>query len=380
MKLLFITHNASRSGAPLVLLYFMRWIKKHHSHIEMDILYVSGGVLEPEFNALCSKSFHYSSSKAQKKASLLRRVFNKILKKISVKHLNPNDTFFKSLADNTYDVVYANSVVSLPLADNIKQFSSKTKLIVHVHELQTIIKTLVPNFRALLPKVDHYIAVSEQVKENLITNWNISPNLITVIYEFGVLYPKQLKSNPSTFIVGASGLSYWRKGNDVFLQVARFMKKHYPNLEIGFKWVGNEYLDKPIIDADINKLGLHETVEFVGEIENPEMLYNEFDVFLLLSREDPFPLVCIEMAHLKTPIICFDKASGSSEVIKKGGGFVVRYLDVEAVCEKIVYYYQNRDQLNNDGETIYKLFKDFTPDKICPQLFEVINDTYKEIY
>src|SRR5690606_10497838 len=124
-----------------------------------------------------------------------------------------------------------------------------------------------------------------------------------------------------------SGLVDWRKGYDVFIQVARYIKKQRPELDIQFTWVGSiSKTNRIIIEEDLLKLGLKETVSFVEELSNPYNVYNSFDVFLMCSREDPFPLVCIEMGMLLKPIICFEKATGTAEIISKGGGEIVAYL------------------------------------------------------
>lgn len=150
------------------------------------------------------------------------------------------------------------------------------------------------------------------------------------------------------------------------------------NDDVKIGLIGNFGNDEHIIKADIKKMGLEDIVEFVGEQANPVTFYNNFDVLLLTSREDPFPLVCIEVAHLEKPIICFNKASGTTEIIKKGGGFVVPYLDVSAMAEKIMWYYSNPDKVITDGEKAKELFSGFTAHKMIPLLYEQIKSLINE--
>ena len=123
---------------------------------------------------------------------------------------------------------------------------------------------------------------------------------------------------------------------------------------------------------DIEKLGLQNTVRFIGEVDNPSSYYNDFDVFAMTSREDPFPLVCIEVGMLGKPIVSFDKAVGTNEVISEAGGFIVPYLDIETMAEKIMNYYNNPELVKSHGELNEKAFSQFTPELICPQLFDII--------
>ena len=45
-RILFIGHEATRSGAPFVLLHLINWLKAHCSQHEIDILLLRGGDLE----------------------------------------------------------------------------------------------------------------------------------------------------------------------------------------------------------------------------------------------------------------------------------------------------------------------------------------------
>ncbi len=369
-KILFISHDASRSGAPFVLLYLLQWLKSNKKHIQLDLLLVNGGPLEEDFKSLCKDV--YMVPEFPEKPNFLQEVYQKVFDFLGEKIKDNIDLFFKRIAKNNYNLIYANTVVSVSNAVKLKRNLPQSKLILHIHEMNTIITTMAPDFNIYINSVDFFIAASEPVKTNLITNWSIIPNNVEVIYEFNNQKPNELKKSNTIFTVGASGLSHWRKGNDVFIQVARYIKTHFPQAKIMFVWVGREFRDKAMIDADIEKLGLEKTVYFIGESQHPEEEYINFDIFLLTSREDPFPLVCIEVANLKKPIICFEHASGSAEVIKKGGGFVVPYLDIEGMSEKIMFYYNNPKKIREDGEVAQELFSGYTPENICPLIYEKI--------
>jgi glycosyltransferase involved in cell wall biosynthesis len=367
MKILFITHNASRSGAPLVLFYFMKWLKENRKDVSMGVLFVTGGPLEQDFTAISDRIYYFSKKKKSK--------IKKGLEKFGIKFKDKNN-WFGSIIEEKFDLIYANTIVSIPYAHKIKQKSKSASLLVHVHEMETIIKTLLPEFDSYIPSINHFIAVSIPVKKNLLENHAIPLDKIDLVYECSILSRVGAPgAKTGAFIVGASGLSHWRKGNDIFLQVARYVKKYYPLLDIKFHWVGNEYKDKHIIDSDIKKLGLQESVKFLGEVKNPFLKFNAFDIFLMISREDPFPLVCIEIAQLQKPIICFEGATGTAEIVAKGGGFVVPYLDVEAIAEKIIYYYHNSDAKRQHGYNAASLFSKFTPENICPQIFQAVQKT-----
>jgi glycosyltransferase involved in cell wall biosynthesis len=60
-----------------------------------------------------------------------------------------------------------------------------------------------------------------------------------------------------------------------------------------------------------------------------------------LSREDPFPLVCLEAAATGKPVLCFDRGGGMPEFVRDDAGCVVPYLDLGAMAKCIVKLQQD---------------------------------------
>jgi len=75
---------------------------------------------------------------------------------------------------------------------------------------------------------------------------------------------------------------------------------------------------------------------------------------------------------LGKPIICFEKASGSAEVLNIGGGFVVPYLNIERMAEKVIFYYKNQGIMDQHGKESQLQFSRFTPENICPQIWSIL--------
>ena len=86
-----------------------------------------------------------------------------------------------------------------------------------------------------------------------------------------------------------------------------FLESVLPNTH--FYWVG--YFSKEryrVNTADIEKLNLSKNIHLIQETTTPEVWLNQSDLFLLTSREDPFPLAAMEAGLSGLPIICFEKA------------------------------------------------------------------------
>jgi glycosyltransferase involved in cell wall biosynthesis len=371
MNILFITHESSLTGAPKMLLYFIEWLKKQHPKMVITVLSLKRGPLEADFKAV--SDYYYEIEDYKKPpATLTQRVLKKIFK--NKPKPTPKDLLIGQLQATAFDVIYANTVITLPIAATINH-GNASKLIVHVHELNAIIRRLLPDLSSYDKQVNHFIAASNLVKFNLIEQFKIDASKITRVYECSKVKPNTVTNiEHKIFNVGASGTAHWRKGSDLFILVANYIKVNYPDYNIKFTWVGdvskNELI---IIEEDLRKLHLTNAVHFIGNQTNPTRFYNDFDVFLMTSREDPFPLVCIEVGMLGKPIVCFKGATGTEEIIEQaGGGFVVPYLDVKEMAERIVFYYNNTDSVKIHGMINTEAFSQFHPDIIAPQLLEVI--------
>jgi len=373
MKLLFISHETERTGAPMVLLYFLQWLQKHHTELVVDVVGLQGGSLEPDFKNACHTYYDYRKMLKPRALTRLQRLLVKlnIYKKPHHKAL-----FLNMLAENNYRLIYANTIKTIPLASDIIRASPKSKLLVHIHELNTIIKITLPDFKDYIPIINQFIVPSNLAKTNLTTSWEIPSQKIDVVYECTQISQSTISlttEKDHVFTVGASGTVHWRKGHDVFLQVARYIKYHYPDITLKFVWVGAiSVIEKSVLEEDILKMELGDMVSFVEEQKNPMSLYNEFDVFLMTSREDPFPLVCIEVGILGKPIICFEGATGTEEIMKDGGGIIVPYLNIERMAESIIEYYNNPNLVKIHGAFNQKVFLQFTPEVICPEYFKII--------
>ena len=379
-KILFISHDASRTGAPLVLLSLLKRIIQD-SIFEFDVLLIEGGDLEQEFNKLASV-FIWNP---QKKNSLLKRIFNKLIgDRSKYYHINK---YQKSLHQKNYSLVYANTVISINIATILKKHLQNIPFILHVHELEYTIDSMIGHafFASKLHIFNQIIAVSDVVKQNIVVNYNVDPKIIHIVSPFSNQYQMHQITNgrgiinelgllPNTFVVGAAGFGQWRKGTDIFIHLANKFFNTYTNSTCLFTWVGyvSEH-DKKQIEYDLQKLLLTNKVRFVGEKSNPFDYYTLFDIFISVSREDPFPLVCMENAALAKPIICFEGSGGMPGFVQDDAGFVVPYLDVDTMADKIHELYQNKTLRQKLGENAKKkMLNNYSMEKSIESIIEII--------
>lgn len=348
MKVLFVSHDASRTGAPILFLNLIRWFKEN-TPIPFEILLKSGGELEPVFAGL-GKCTVYNGSEFEpgKPSGLFGRLGWKRREQLVDRYRNAG-----------ISLIYANTLTNGEIYHRLAGLDCK--IITHAHELENYIHSCGrDNLDKIIRYTDHYIAPSWAVKENLVLNHGIEANKIDVVYEFlgdGIIDGSKITmareevlsalSIPAdAFVVGACGTADWRKSPDLFVQLAGYAKRHYPERLLYFLWVGGVMSWE--LEYDAKKLGL-ENIRFVPHTERFVDYINCMDVFVLTSRVDPCPLVCLEAASLGKPVICFAGAGGMPEFVEEDAGFVVPFLGLESMAEKVMTLFRDRDLLAKLG-------------------------------
>lgn len=371
--IIFVGHEATRSGAPFTQLHLMQWIKENTSH-KMVLVLLKGGPLIAEFEKLADTYIIDSP-----KFSFPKRVWSKLNRVAGKDHSNTMDEIAKYVPD----VIFASSLFAINYGVKLKN-KLGIKLICNIHELEFPFFYMPQhNFPAALLKTDLFMMGSQAVKEFYINNFAINKDKASVIYDFiadeeptpftssdiNAIYNIPINSK----IVGAMGSVDFRKGHDIFLRVAREVLNVSPDTY--FMWVGGnknagEY---KVLERDIMLSGLSDRVIIPGEQADIHNYYNAFDIFLMTSREDPFPLVCLESALANTPIICFEHSGGMPEFIRDDAGYVVDYLDTNQMAMRTLELLENdalRNQMGAVGRE--RALNNHTIGKLGPSILALI--------
>lgn len=136
-KILFISHDASRTGAPILLLNFLKYYKTHVS-APFEVLLKKGGILEEEFSQLASaENFNlFESEDKIKSNSLLKKLKRKFAKNSQKLYFNKLKTYYSKAG---IDIIYSNTMTN---GDVLKIFADlNCPIICHVHELEFIIRS-----------------------------------------------------------------------------------------------------------------------------------------------------------------------------------------------------------------------------------------------
>jgi glycosyltransferase involved in cell wall biosynthesis len=247
------------------------------------------------------------------------------------------------------DVIYSNTLTNGWLLSDLSALLRRP-VVSHAHELEfaSLLFTRPSYLEKTMVCTDQFIACSQAVAVFLREKHAIDCKRISVVHEF---IPARLMSSGSgaaraelrrrlgipegALVVGASGTLDLRKGPDIFMDVARRILSGQPDDDVHFVWVGGSGVALEFFRADVCKAGLSDKVSFVGERTDAADCFDAFDLFLLPSREDPYPLVMLEAAALATPTVCFLGNGGAPEFVEEDAGICVPSGNVEAFAAAV---------------------------------------------
>lgn len=367
-KVLFISHDAHLAGAQILLLNLLKWLKKKHSEIKFDILLTGDGHLTADFENIATV---YKMPSCKKKANSLEKIIYKF------KLIN----FYNHINHKKYGLIYNNTFSNGLILNVLK--NNKTPVITHVHELEYWIKRNgVENQNKIKACTNYYLAASNSVKDYLLKNNIGYKNNVEVVYEW---IDCQLLLNPKTnrsikrllnlaedvIIIAASGHENFRKGKDWFIPIAVEVLTKLKNTNIHFVWIGGNTADELVFDC--LKSGFYNNIHFIEHMREANTYFNEFEIFIMLSREDPFPLVNLEAAIWEVPVICFENTGGTEELIADNCGIKVPYGNLDMFSEAIINVLEDKELRRVMGRNIkQKVLQEYDINIVGEKIVKII--------
>ena len=368
--ILFVSHDACRGGAQLVLLELLEWLARHTS-IRLKVLCLEPGEWLPRFRALADTML---MSELQDKAARAaeRDITDQVL----------------DFCGGRASLIYGNSVASGRAYAAFRKLNAP--IVTHFHELEMSINRYAAEWiDDVLAQSAHYIACSHAVRDNLVLTHGVAPANISTVYssigEFSSILPnddervalrRRLGLPADARLVMGCGLGMpFRKGADLFIEVGRHLYRQGRH-DIHLCWIGEfpEDEDDPLRGRWSDHLAQLKVpdaprVTFLGVKEDPKKYLQAADIFLLTSREDPFPLVALEAAACGVPTICFDKAGGMPEFVEQDAGCIVAFEDAGAMAARIVSLIENENERRQFGLRAHeKVRSRFTTGFTAPHL------------
>lgn len=338
-RVVFVSHDSRRLGAPILLLDVVRAIAADPAYSASVVLHREGD-LYSEFRAVAPTQ------------TALPRVPAWAPRYDVVRQSVANWRVPQAIVDRAVrrhsdvDLAYLNTIT---LGRYARTFAALgVPILTHVHELEYWMRNKIPSdeLTEALTLSRRFIAVSEAVRHNLVDNFGVPDEKITVIHgsvaedapmaEVGDLR-EHLGIPANAQIVGGVGTLDWRKGPDLFVILAKLVASKVLVRPVHFVWLGGDPFSREgrELTHQVRLAGLTGRVHFVAPVSNPAPYFAMFDLFALPSREDPFPLVVLEAARASVPCVAFERGGGAAEFVRGDAGALAPYLDLTSMANSV---------------------------------------------
>jgi len=349
-NLLFISHDLSLSGAPIVLYYLAKFLKKHGFFVT---------VLSPYNGTLAN---YYT------KENIPVVVDSTIAN-------NPYNEFDKFIAN--YDFVILNTIIMSHLISRIKKLNIALAWFIHEskfgREYMSSHKEVLFGFKHADDIIFPCKETADIYKNFINTNVCIIPNGIE---SFTCLESesKITKNKTSRLRIIHVGSIEPRKGQDILIESLKYIPKHL-RAQFSVVFVGR------VLNSNfwlkIKKIASkYDNIEFTGQVSLNRVheMVQKSDIFVCSSRDEVFPLTILEAMSYGKPIIATDVGGVKNMVKNKYNGFLVKNENSKAIAKSIMFFLNNMGFIKKYGENARKNFCDnFTIEKTGNKVISVIN-------
>jgi glycosyltransferase involved in cell wall biosynthesis len=323
-RLLLVGHDAFPAGAQHLLLHIGRTLRRR-SGAEIEFLLLGGGRLQPDYAAVAPTTVLAGAP-----------------------HISP-DALAAHLAGCSARGITAalvNSAASAWTVPALREASIDSVLL--VHEMPRLLheKNLLTGARAGAAAASQVVFSAEAVRDRFASLVAIHPDRTLVLPQgcasevaydpaAGTALRRRLGVAAATPVALGAGYADLRKGFDLFLQAWRAVQ--HRGTPVQFWWIGDvdpgvrTYLGPEIAAAEASG-----TFRLAGWQDDVAAWFNAADLFVLPSREDPFPSVVLEALATGLRVAAFEESGGIPGLLQRlNAGTAVPMGDTAALAEAV---------------------------------------------
>lgn len=339
-KIVCVSHDAGFYGAQLLILHIVQALKLQFG-FQVTVVLLGDGPLRAEFEQAGEVvDFTDPPWREPAKPKVLRA------RQRAIKRLYREGT--------------RHAICNTSVSGNVVQMLKEEgfQVVVLVHELPNLIREfhLDSAVKAIGQWADHVVFPAAYVQDRFLPIAGLDPAR-SVIRPQGLYRPnpyRNAKAESRLHLINELGLTFSarlvvaagqgdrRKGIDIFCQVALQVVQHMRDAH--FVWIGDDTTElAQDCKAWVQAEGIEGNVHFTGVLHQPDLYLQHIagaDLYLLTSREDPYPSVVLDAMEVAVPIVGFEGAGGFTELLNEGAGVLVpfenRVAMAAAVCGLLV--------------------------------------------
>jgi glycosyltransferase involved in cell wall biosynthesis len=303
-KILFVSHEASISGAPLFLVKLLRYLKVERPEYTIAVFFSKNGEL---VELLQKEGFDvFVSEKRQDINSILFNVWNRL------RHYY---RYLQVLFTYRPDLVYSNTIVNF--GEVILSGLFNKTVLLHMHEGKNFASACRYRLKISCIFTSRIIVGSHYVNNVL---YDLTHRHGVVVYNgvdtSNVIQIKRRHSH-DPLKIGILGTIDSNKGQLVAIKaIQRLVEKGLTvKLQIAGKVMDEVYYAQ-LCDS-IKLSSLNEFVEYLGPVSDAEVFLNSLDILVVPSFDESFPTVILEAFSTGTVVVA-SNVGGIPEMIEHG--------------------------------------------------------------
>ena len=365
-KIIYIGHDANFYGAQLLTLNILKSMREKYGY-NIECILLDGGELVSEYSKYCN---------------------------VNIVDINDSRTVSDLIQDlkfRGYNKAVTNTIITGNMTNYLKRYDITT--ISLIHELPKIIHqyNAEPAGESITKNSDKIIFASSYVKDAFDGLFTPDKSKLEIIpqglYKTNPLANKiadarkQLRQElglpANAKIALFVGMADRRKGTDLYFDVMdKVVSKHK---DIYFVLVGT--VDPGIKEEKQSILDKHrKNIILCGKQTDTAKYYAGADVFLLTSREDPFPSVVMEAFECGLPVIGFKDAGGFSDIVTNDTGKLVKFEDTAAMAKATIEILSDKKLLSTIAKNTKNLIaKEFDWDSYVGKLLNLCDSLVKKV-
>jgi glycosyltransferase involved in cell wall biosynthesis len=261
-----------------------------------------------------------------------------------------------------------------------------------IHELPTLVSSSCqePSYRAILHGARPAIYPNHFVKDRLDAAFGPARHAAKIRPQGLYTQPRRaggaelrarLGLGEGERLVINVGHADLRKGVDLFIAIADQVARAAQHIH--FLWLGSIHPDlEPWLKLDIAERRLT-TLHFEPFSPDVGAYLDAADLFLLTSREDPFPSVVLEALSVGLPVAAFENSGGHAELIAsdKRLGALLPFADVTRAGQIILNLLNDQALLSEAAATFRRgvIARDHDFNSYCAELLRLVEPSLRTV-
>ena len=357
--IMLVTHEASRSGAPILALNIGRILAEKYNVVTVTL---GGGALRQDFREISTSTYE-----------LEKRVMSSHKVSALIRSICAAHSFRFAIVNSveSRSVLPALKAAQVPTTILLHEFASYTKPRGAVSEVFEVADQIIFSTRITLENALESMGLGRGTKMIVLPQGKCVVPLgpatdaqrsAEIAWLDSVLRPSG-SMDADTFLVIGAGSVESRKGVDLFIECATRVIRSAGGGRFRFVWIGHGYrpdkdkLESAFLADQLARAGIETQVTIVRSTSEIEHAYRAADVLLLSSRLDPLPNVAIDALTAGTPVVCFERTTGIADFLFDAGlgrACVAQYMDAGDMASKILALASDEslhEQVKREGQT-----------------------------